>query len=145
MSSAHRYPESVHAGRPANDAGQEKATVLLVEDEALILFPLADFMRDLGYTVMEAASADEARSVLARNRNIDLVFSDISMPGATNGFALANWIYRERPDVKVLLTSGAANLRQLAAEQHHEASTPILRKPYDYDVLRRRIEDLLHS
>ena len=73
-------------------------TVLLVEDEVLVRMPIAQYLRDCGYKVIEAVNADEAITVLLHKETVvDLVFSDIEMPGAVDGFGLAKWIREHRP------------------------------------------------
>src|SRR5438132_4440807 len=65
-------------------------TILLVEDEVLVRMPIAQYLRDCGYKVIEAVNADEAITVLLHKETVvDLVFSDIEMPGAVDGFGLA--------------------------------------------------------
>jgi CheY-like chemotaxis protein len=64
-------------------------TILVVEDEVLIRLPLAEYLRDCGYRVFEASNVAEAKAVLDADTPVDLVFSDVNMPGNENGFALA--------------------------------------------------------
>jgi CheY-like chemotaxis protein len=75
-------------------AGRGKGTVLIVEDELLIRLDLADQLRTAGLTVVEASTGDEALTVLKANDTVDLVVSDIRMPGATDGMELAAWLRR---------------------------------------------------
>lgn len=84
-------------------------TILVVEDEILVRMPLAEYLRDCGYRVFEAASVAEAKAVLDADTPVDLVFSDVNLVGAENGFALASWVHQHHPATKVLLTSGVAN------------------------------------
>ncbi|GAA5544321.1 MULTISPECIES: response regulator [Hyphomicrobiales] len=79
--------------------------VLVVEDEPLVRIDIADYLRDCGYVVTEVGSAKEAIKVL-QSTHVDLVFSDIQMPGEMDGDGLARWVMGNRPDVKVILTSG---------------------------------------
>ena len=82
-------------------------TILLVEDEALIRTDLADYLRAAGFqNVLEAGNGDQALAMLGANSAITLVISDVRMPGATDGVALAGWLRANRPDVKVILVSG---------------------------------------
>jgi CheY-like chemotaxis protein len=97
--------------------------ILLVEDEPLIRFALAEALRELGVSVMEAASADEARQYLTAGGAADLVFTDHRMPGSMTGSQLAAWIRRRYPRLGVIVTSGYFNDR--------EWGEPILPKPYD--------------
>jgi CheY-like chemotaxis protein len=71
-------------------AQEVQETILVVEDDVLVRMPIAHYLRDCGYKVVEAANADEAVTVLSHKETvIDLVFTDIEMPGALDGFGLA--------------------------------------------------------
>jgi DNA-binding NtrC family response regulator len=80
----------------------------------LIRLPLAEYLRDCGYRVFEANNVAEAKAVLDADTPVDLVFSDVNMPGNENGFALALRIRQRHPDTKVILTSGIANAAEKA-------------------------------
>ncbi len=81
-------------------------TILFVEDEALIRMDMAEFLRECGYRVHEAANANEALEALQAKFAIDLVFTDINLPGGMGGLELAEWISSNRPGVKTLITTG---------------------------------------
>ena len=83
-------------------------TILFVEDEALIRMDMAEFLRECGYRVHEAANAEEAREALQSKFAIDLVFTDINLPGGMSGLELVDWILSNRPGVKVRVTTGRA-------------------------------------
>lgn len=116
-------------------------TILVVDDEVLIRLEISDYLRDCGFRVIEAAQADEAVAVLSASEPIDLVFTDIHMPGSMDGFGLARWIRDNRPDVKVLLTSGLARTTELASDLC--GLGPVEPKPMSRDALLRRIRRLL--
>jgi CheY-like chemotaxis protein len=84
----------------------EAPTILVVEDEILIRAMLTDALRDHGYTVIEAASADEAFSILRGLTPVDLVVTDMRMPGALDGAGLVQLIRTEFPLLKVIMVSG---------------------------------------
>ena len=115
-------------------------TILVVDDEVLIRMVIAEHLRDCGYRVIEAGDGDEAIEVLQADDRIDIVFSDIQMPNR-NGFELAQWVRRERPNVKVILTSGGVK----AAEVAHDLceNGPLISKPYTLDLVVARIRALL--
>ncbi len=121
----------------AKNGAFRKSTILVVEDDILIRMAAADHLRDAGHRVLEAADAEEARTLLRASEPIEVVFSDINMPGM-DGIRLALWIAKEFPDVKVVLTSG--DLRNAAAAG---AVTHFLAKPYDLETLSRLIKQLL--
>ncbi len=80
--------------------------ILVVEDEPLLRLFNADMLSDAGFDVLEAANADEALRVLETTRDIKVVFTDVEMPGALDGFALAQRIEALWPEIGVVITSG---------------------------------------
>jgi DNA-binding response OmpR family regulator len=116
-------------------------TIVVVEDEVLIRMPLAEYLRDCGYRVFEAADVAEAKAVLNADTPIDLMFTDVNMPGEEDGFVLARWVRRHRPDTKILVTSGAATAAGRAGDMRVDG--PLLVKPYQYEIVLKRIEGLL--
>ena len=107
--------------------------VLLVEDDVEVAALVEQMLRGLGYDVVHATGANAALGALANDRRIDLVFSDIMMPGGTNGIALAKQIRTRRPALPVLLTSGFSEAMRGEAEA---LGIPILHKPYGLNELR---------
>ncbi len=93
---------------PAPDfiAAASAATILVVEDEALVRLQIADALRENGFSVVEAARGDEALAYLETVGGIDVVFTDIQMPGPVNGLDLAREVRVRFPAVPVVLTSG---------------------------------------
>lgn len=114
------------------------ATILVVEDEDLIRLTVAEFLRDCGYCVFEAANADEAILTLTtENRRIDLVFSDIRMPGTMNGLRLARWVRAHKPTTQIIVTTAYAGPAAGAADPCHPEE--VMSKPYSYEKLLQRI------
>jgi len=107
-------------------------SILLVEDDDEVAALVMEMLRELGYRITRTASAQSALGALADDRPIDLVFSDIMMPGSMNGLDLAREVKRRRPGVPVLLTSGYAGAAFRNAEVEN---IPVLRKPYEIDAL----------
>ena len=116
-------------------------TVLVVEDDVLVRMVVAAYLRECGFNVVEAGDAREAIRVLETDTQVDIVFSDVNMPGDMDGFGLAQWVRRERPGLKIILTSGAARTAKEAG--HLCEHGPILAKPYDHGDLERKIRALL--
>jgi PAS domain S-box-containing protein len=104
-----------------------RGRVLVVEDDDEVAALTSEMIRQLGYDTTRVASAEAALGALANGRPIDLVFSDVMMPGPMNGLALAREIRRRRPGLPVLLTSGYADAARPEAEAEH---IEILAKPY---------------
>jgi CheY-like chemotaxis protein len=115
--------------------------LLVVDDEPLVRMVIADFLRGSGFWVMEAGTADEAVGMLRRHADIRLVVTDILMPGALNGFDLAEWIGHHRADVRVLLTSGYFSEANLPSRLNW--SERLIRKPYSLSEVSDRITALL--
>lgn len=116
-------------------------TILIVEDQVLIRMEVADYLRECGYLVLEAADANEAIVIMQTDRRIDLVFSDVQMPGPMDGFGLSQWVRTNRPVIKVILTSGVARSAELASDQCEHG--PIEAKPYHPQRLAERIKTAL--
>ena len=125
----------------AESVGKPPPTVLVVADEVLVRMALSDYLRECGYNVVETGDAREAIEVMTSDVAVDVAFSDIVMPGAMDGFGLAQWIRRERPDIKVVLSAGVARSARAAGELCEDG--PALAKPYDHADLERRIRSLL--
>ena len=84
-----------------------RATVLVVEDEGLVRLDAAESLREAGYAVLEATDAAEALDILLSDEDVDVLFTDINMPGDMDGLELARRAHDARPNVRLLLTSGA--------------------------------------
>jgi CheY-like chemotaxis protein len=117
-------------------------TILVVEDEALLRVALSHYLQECGFNVLEAASADEAVQILDQSGiAIDLVLSDVRMPGSMDGFGLATWIRQNRPGLPVFLASG--DDKKIVAAQELCEGEPFFAKPYDLDLLVTRIRKIL--
>jgi CheY-like chemotaxis protein len=116
--------------------------VLLVEDDAAVLALGIEMLSDLGYSVITASDANSALEILRRGERIDIVFSDVVMPGGKSGVQLATEAQKTTPGIKVLLTSGytgEALLRHTTGEE----PVPILAKPYRQQELAVRLREVL--
>ena len=91
---------------PSQRPARPSTTILVVEDDVLIRMDLADYLRECGYHVIEASNADEAMAVLQSGREVGVALADVQMPGSMDGFGLARWVRANRPNTKVILTSG---------------------------------------
>ena len=120
---------------PTIAAGLPAGTVLLVEDNAEVLEVARGYFTDLGFKVKEAMSAQDGLERIEREDDIDLVFSDILMPGGLNGLDLAKLLRSRLPRIVVLLTTGYSSSAQDAVREGFE----VLRKPYDLAALQRAL------
>jgi CheY-like chemotaxis protein len=127
---------SLHTLFPA--PAPRHAAVLVVEDEIMVRLMIADDLRDAGFTVIEAASADEALTVLRSSTPVDLVLTDIRMPGSLDGLALAATVRATWPDLKIIVASGS-----FPEKPRPELADATFTKPYDPARVVRRIKELL--
>jgi CheY-like chemotaxis protein len=121
----------------------EHETILVVEDDIRIRMPIAEYLRECGYTVVEAVDADEAIKVLSRGpMAVDIVFSDIEMPGSVNGFGLAKWVRQNCPGVNVILSGTTPRAVDAATELCEERT---VLKPYQPHTVQHNIRRLLSA
>jgi CheY-like chemotaxis protein len=117
-------------------------TVLVLDDDVLVRMPISQYLRDCGYHVLEAASAQEATVILQKQDiQVDVIVSDIEMPGEMNGFGFAQWARSVRPGVDIVL-AGTPGRAAHAAHQLCEQG-PMLMKPYDHKIVLDHIKRLL--
>jgi two-component system, response regulator PdtaR len=111
--------------------------ILVVEDEVLVRMVIADQLRNAGYTVIEAADAQQALDTLAHGFDVKLVVSDIQMPGSMDGIELARVVRSAHPAIKIVLTTGHV---EKAVGVEHDG---LFGKPYDAAMIIKYIETLL--
>jgi DNA-binding NtrC family response regulator len=115
--------------------------VLLVDAEELVRTPLAQYLRECGYRVLEAINSEEAQRLLSKgSQTIDIVLADIRALGA-GGFAFAAWVRQNRPGIRVLSVGTVAAAARTAGDLCEEE--PPIRKPYDHQLVLDRIRRLL--
>jgi CheY-like chemotaxis protein len=119
---------------PVTQSARGSGTILLVEDNPDVADATKGLIEQLGYTVRWAPDAPTALVEIERN-GIDIVFSDIVMPGKMDGIGLARKIRQERPHLPILLATGYS-------ESATNSEFPILRKPYQLHELSRELEKL---
>jgi two-component system, response regulator PdtaR len=113
-------------------------TILLVEDELLIRLMMAEQLKSRGFTIIEAADADEALAMLNAGLSFDLLLADVKMPGTLDGVELARLVRAKQSSVKVILGSAHVPLPGWT-----EAADAICAKPYDLAELTSTINGLL--
>ena len=119
-------------------SGRGRGTILLVEDDEDVLAVTAESLRELGYQVVTAIDAARALEILRSDQPNDLLFSDVIIPGGTNGAQLAVTARRIRPKLKVLLTSGYT-AAALSFEHGVPDNLNVVGKPYQRDELAKRL------
>jgi CheY-like chemotaxis protein len=119
-----------------------KPTVLVVEDVPVVRMLLAKRLRGAGFQVVEAANGEDAIRIVEAGRPIQLVLSDVHMPGARiDGLDLARWLHKHRPGLKVILASRVIKAFEIADARFHEG--PLLQKPFKPEELVRRLRAAL--
>jgi two-component system, response regulator PdtaR len=116
--------------------------VLVVEDEPLVRMTAADELDEAGFLVLEAKNADEAIAVLeAHSDEVQVLFTDVDMPGSMNGMALAEQVYQRWPHVLLLISSGYARPHPDEIPDHGH----FLPKPYRGATLVRHIVEMMQT
>jgi two-component system NtrC family sensor kinase len=128
-------PEAAREQDTAVAAKRAAGTVLLVEDNEEVADVAKAYLEELGYRVKRAVSAQGGLDLLEVENGVDIVFSDILMPGGMNGLELAATLRQKFPDITVLLTTGYSSSAQDAVRQGFE----VLQKPYSLVALERAL------
>ncbi len=132
-------PALAASDAPAGPAGN--ATVLIVEDQPEVRVVLVEALKAIGYMTIEAGDVSEAEEVLAAFE-VDLVLSDVVLPGALSGVALARKLFESRPDLPVVMMSGNADA-EMVLRDRPGGRIAMLRKPFQRDELARAIAEAL--
>ena len=128
----------VEAPKISEAARAQRPMVLIVDDSAEVGEVTSSLFEHLGYDTVYCDSAEAALRLLADGTKIDLIFSDIVMPGTMDGVGLASEVQVRYPHLPVILTTGYSDAAQAAPP-----SLPILRKPFDADALRSFMQGLM--
>jgi DNA-binding NtrC family response regulator len=115
---------------PPETSGRQRDAILLVDAEVLVRHALADYLRDCGYVVIEAASSDEAIVVLNEAKlAVNAVLCDAEIGGSMNGFQLRQWVREHRPELQLILSGSIGSAANAAADLCEQG--PHLARPYD--------------
>ena len=118
-----------------------RTTVLVVEKEVVLRCGIAEYLRECGYRVVEAANADEALTVLQQpDMRVEVLFTDTDVSGSMNGFSLAQKVRTEWRDIKVVVTGTLPSAVNAAGELCEDGPIP---KPYEPQIVHDRIKRLL--
>lgn len=117
----------------------KQETVLVVEDEPLILMDIVDFLQSKGFTTFEARNADEAILLLEQNPDIRVLFTDIDMPGSMDGLKLAAAVRDRWPPVHIVVTSG----QRVVEITDLPSGSVFFSKPYRHAAVLSSMQDLL--
>jgi len=115
------------------------AVILIVENEALVRLSGVGIFADAGFRMIEAANSDDALESLVANPDVQLLFTDVNMPGATDGLALSRQVRDRWPHIGIIVVSGQS------IPQAHEmpAGARFVRKRYDADTVVRHARELM--
>ena len=114
-------------------------TVLIVEDEVIIRMSSAATLEDAGFRTLEAGSGTEALEVLLANKDIDVLMTDVNMPGEMDGLDLVALVHRFHPSICAIVVSGNAS----AEDASNAGAIGFLPKPYMAQSLVNAIKDLI--
>ncbi len=117
-------------------------TVLVVDDEASVRMLVVEVLGDLGYTALEAEDGPAALQVLGSDVRLDLLVTDVGLPGGMTGRQVAEAARGFRPELKVLFITGFAE-NAVLSHGHLDPGMHILTKPFEIDVLAEKIKDLI--
>ena len=137
---------SVESIKGVNHFPQAEAglVVLLVEDEPAVRLVMADVLADNGYTVLEADTGDKALRQIRSAERIDLLLSDVGLPGGMNGRQLADAAREHRPSLKVLFVTGYDEQAALGSGLMGEGMA-IMTKPFNISSFSTKVQDLMHK
>jgi len=121
--------------------GSKTEVILLVEDEPRVRRVALRNLKKLGYKTIEAESAEVAKKILDSGEKIDLLFSDILMPGEMNGYMLAEWTNKNHPHIKIMLASGFSKPNENKSDIKRQWR--LLKKPYSIEELTNQIGQIL--
>jgi two-component system, response regulator PdtaR len=121
---------------------EEQPVILLVEDEPLVRMTTVDELEEAGFHVLEAANADVALKVLeARSDEVQVLFTDVDMPGSMDGLALAEQVFARWPHIRLLISSGYARPGPNELPDHGR----FIPKPYHPETIVRQIHDMIDA
>lgn len=141
-----------HHGEEADDADLPQVievksaggTVLVVDDESSIRMMVVEVLNESGYSTLEAGDGRNALAILQSGTAIDLLITDVGLPGGMNGRQVADAARVDRPDLKVLFITGYAE-NAVFGNAHFEPGMQVLTKPFTLESLSRRIQQIFES
>src|SRR5712675_181478 len=113
--------------------------ILIVEDEMILRMRAVDIVEDAGFTPIEAVNADEALAILESRADIELLFTDIQMPGSMDGLKLAYAVHERWPSIKIILVSGQLKL----TDAEKPADSRFFGKPLDVKQMIAEVQDMM--
>ncbi|WP_200956581.1 MULTISPECIES: PAS domain-containing protein [unclassified Sphingomonas] len=136
-------PEGDRTGAAALASEQANARVLVVDDEPTVRMLVVDALAELGYACLEAPDGAAGLRILEADSGIDLLITDVGLPGGLNGRQVAEAARKMQPDLKILFITGYAE-NAVLNHGHVERGMEVLTKPFSIDDLAGRVDRLLH-
>ena len=124
----------------AERSAPNQPTVLLVEDEPVILLTLGELLRNEGVQVIEAFDAEAAVALISSGTTVDVVLTDVRFPTGRDGFSFVRWLREQRTGARIIVTSG--QVKRNEAIQQLEAPEAFIAKPYDAMTVAARLATL---
>lgn len=113
---------------------------LVVDDDTLILMNASDILSDAGFRTLEASDGDRAKEIIdSKGESIVLLFTDVQMPGSTDGFGLARYVTEHWPDIEIIVASG--NVKPRPGDMPEKAS--FISKPFSADLIHAHLRETL--
>jgi len=142
----HEAPQEVETPHPGHlpETNRQRETILVVEDEPSIRELVCERLVDSGFHILHAADGGAGLRILQSEADIDLLITDVGLPGPLNGRQMADAARTVRPDLKVLFVTGYAE-HSVVGDGRLEAGMHLLTKPFSLDVLRQKIHDILST
>jgi PAS domain S-box-containing protein len=137
--------ERIVAEQPADVVSQPRGdgqTILVVDDEPSVRRLIKDVLDDLGYHVLEAQTGADGLQILQSPRQVDLLVTDVGLPGGMNGRQLADAALSGRPELKILFITGYAE-RAVIGDHHLQPPMYLLTKPFTLESFGKRIEEII--
>jgi CheY-like chemotaxis protein len=117
-------------------------SVLVIDDEAVVRMLIVDVLRESGYTALEAADGPSGLTILQSGARIDLLITDVGLPGGLNGRQVADAARVARPELKVLFVTGYAE-NAVVGNGHLDHGMEVITKPFSTSALAARVRDLI--
>src|SRR5580704_12017918 len=112
--------------------------ILIVEDEALVRLSAVGMLEDAGFRMIEAVNSDQALELLAANSEVQLLFTDVNMPGAIDGLALARQVHDRWPQIRIMVASA----KREPQPEELPVGSRCEQKPYSLDTVVRHAREL---
>lgn len=124
---------------------RREQTILVVEDDARVRLAISEYLTQQEFIVLQAADAAGAIETILLRPEIQLVFTDLAMPGNMDGLDLVDWLLKNRPGLPVIITSGVwgrvSTMKEFSA---HQALSYFV-KPYRYDAVAKKIRQVIEE